>query len=108
MQKRRYCKKKCSLKMDSSNCEVKIREIKPLYIKSAKPFILDFKIKQNNCFYSYLKIKRHPLHGKLYKIGSSTLIYKSHKCFYGLDIFQVILEDTNKFKHVETVFLSIK
>lgn len=98
----------CEFQIHPSNFNVEIKEIKPRYVNGCNPLILDIKVKNFCKARSSINIKLQPHNGKLYFIEPSTLIYKAHRGFYGLDIFQLCLTDEFGGESIESVLVYVK
>lgn len=108
MDNNQHCEEKCELKIHPCNFKVEIKEINPFYTSSCVPLVLDLRVIDDCCFDSCIKIKCDPLHGKVYKIGPSTLIYKACKDFCGLDMFQILVENETGCSHIESILVCVK
>lgn len=94
--------------LNSCNIELKIKEIKPFYVCSCEPLILDLKVLNPCNTENYIEIKTYPKHGKIRKIEPSLLIYRADKKYYGMDKFQLSIKDNCGNYCVETVILYIE
>ena len=93
MKNKETCKEKYEFTVHPCNFKVEIKEIKPFHVCACKSIILDLQVINRCNSNSCIKIKSRPRYGKVYLLGSSTLIYKSTKRFSGLDLFQILIED---------------
>lgn len=87
------CKEKCEFTVHPCNFDIEIKEVKPFYVHACKFIILNLQIIHCCNMKSCIKIKSKPMHGKLYLLNSSTLIYKSTKRFCGYDLFEILIKD---------------
>ena len=56
---------------------------------------------------SCIKIKSKPMHGKLFLLNSSTLIYKSTKRFCGYDLFEILIKDEFGGMRTESILIRV-
>jgi len=101
------CKEKCEFTVHPCNFKVKIKEIKPFYVRAFKSILLDLKVMNHCNVNSCIKIKSRPIHGNLYVLDPSTIIYKSTKRFSGFDLFQILVEDEYGVRHTESILIRV-
>ena len=107
MKKKEGCKGNCQFTIHPCNFKVNIKEVKPFCVYSCKSIILDLQVINHCNSNSCIKIKSRPRYGKLYLLGSSTLIYKSTKRFSGLDLFQILIEDEYGKRCTENILINV-
>jgi hypothetical protein len=88
-----FCENKYEFTVHPCNFKVKIKEVKPFCVHACKFIVLNLQIIHCCDIKSCIKIKSKPMHGKLYLLNSSTLIYKPTKRFCGFDLFEIIIRD---------------
>lgn len=91
-----------------SDFNVIIRQLKPLYTRGTRPSIIDCRREYCPDFKSFMKIKLRPMHGKVYLVEPSLIIYKARRGFYGMDMFQILFEDEALGTHIESVLIYVK
>lgn len=91
-----------------SDFNVEIKQIKPLYAHGTRPIIIDCRRGSCSDLKIYMKIKLRPMHGNVYLVDSSVIIYKARRCFSGIDMFQILFEDDAGGNHVESVLIYVK
>jgi len=91
-----------------SNFNVVIRQLTPFYTRGTRPIIIDCRRESCSDFKSFMKIKLRPMHGKVYLVEPSLIIYKARSCFCGMDMFQIFFEDEAGGTHVESVLIYVK
>jgi hypothetical protein len=91
-----------------SDFDVIIKQIKPFYVRGTRSVILDCRREKCSDFKSFMKIKLRPMHGKVYLVEPSLLIYKARRGFCGMDMFQIFFEDEAGGIHIESVLIHVK
>lgn len=91
-----------------SDFNVVIRQLKPLSTHGIRPIIIDCGRENCSNFRSFMKIKLRPMHGKVYLVEPSLIIYKARRGFYGMDMFQIFFEDEAGGSHIESVLIYVK
>ena len=107
MKSENICKNKCEFTIYHCNFKVKIKEVKPFYVHACKFIVLDLQIIHPCNVKSCIKIKSMPMHGKLFLLNSSTLIYKSTKRFCGYDLFEIQIKDECGGMRTESILIRI-
>ncbi|PRR81912.1 hypothetical protein [Clostridium vincentii] len=91
-----------------SNFNVIIKQIRPLYVNGTRPIIIDCRRVGCPDIKSFMKIKFKPMHGRVYLVEPSILIYKANRCFCGIDMFQILFQDEGRGTHVESILIHVK
>ena len=107
LENKETCKENGQFTVHPCNFKVKIKEIKPFQVRALKSILLDLKVIDHCNLNSCIKIKSRPIHGNLYVLDPSTLIYKSTKRFSGFDLFQILVEDEYGGKRTESILIRV-